>query len=304
MRSVVIGLGVQGQKRVKVAGESVVATVDPVVPEAQYRTVDQVPLDSYDAALVCTPDGEKVDILNYLLSNRKHVLVEKPLTSDNQESLTSLKKLVNTSGVACYTAYNHRFEPHIVRLKELLDSRELGEVYVAKYFYGNGTAQLVKGSAWRDTGLGALGDLGSHLLDLSLFLLGQTNSKFELWSARGFETQSWDHVLFGSRGKPFIELETTFLSWRNSFSIDVLAERGSAHINGLCKWGPSTFTVRRRVYPSGVPHEEVQTIESPDPTWEMEYRHFEGLCRTGGTNIGNDCWINRVLKEAARSVAD
>jgi len=165
VRTVVIGLGVQGRKRMKVAGKSIVATVDPMVPEAQFKALDQVPLDSYDAALVCTPDSEKVELLSYLLSNRKHVLVEKPLTADNEKSLTYLENLARASGVACYTAYNHRFEPHIVRLKELLNSRDLGEIYVAKFFYGNGTALDVKNSAWRDAGLGALGDLGSHLLD-------------------------------------------------------------------------------------------------------------------------------------------
>ena len=32
-------------------------------------------------------------------------------------------------------------------------------------FYGNGTARLVRDSAWRDQGAGVLPDLGSHLLD-------------------------------------------------------------------------------------------------------------------------------------------
>ena len=301
MRTVVVGVGVQGQKRIAAARNNIVAMVDPVVSKAQYKAIDQVPLDSYDAALVCTPDGAKIETLNFLLTHGKHVLVEKPLTAANSQHISQLGEAARAAGVACYTAYNHRFEPHIVRLKELLDSGALGEIYVAKFFYGNGTALDVKGSKWRDVGTGALNDLGSHLLDLTLFLLGQRDSKFELWSAGGFETQSWDHVLFGLRGKPCVELEATFLSWRNTFLIDVLAERGSAHVNGLCKWGSSTFTVRMRVFPSGVPEEEVQTIDGPDPTWVAEYQHFEELCQAGGTNIDNDCWINDVLKDAVQA---
>ncbi len=34
----------------------------------------------------------------------------------------------------------------------------------------------------------------------------------------------------------------TLLMWRNHFTCDILAENGSAHIESLCKWGPSTFT--------------------------------------------------------------
>ena len=44
MRVVVAGLGVQGQKRKAVAGSEVVATVDPVHPEAQYKRIEDVPV--------------------------------------------------------------------------------------------------------------------------------------------------------------------------------------------------------------------------------------------------------------------
>jgi len=64
---VVVGLGVQGRKRLAIAGRDVVATVDPVIPEAQYRTIDEVPLDVFDAALVCTPDDAKVEMVAYRL---------------------------------------------------------------------------------------------------------------------------------------------------------------------------------------------------------------------------------------------
>ena len=39
-------------------------------------------------------------------------------------------------------------------------------------FYGNGTARLVRESAWRDAGAGVLPDLGSHLLDTARFWFG------------------------------------------------------------------------------------------------------------------------------------
>ena len=48
-------------------------------------------------------------------------------------------------------------------------------------------------------------------------------------------------------------------------------------MSGLCKWGPSTLTVRRRVYPAGVPYSESITLEKTDPTWDAEYNHFMQL---------------------------
>ena len=60
LRVIVAGLGVQGRKRLRVAGRDVVANVDPVHVEADYRTLKDVPLESYDAALLCVPDPAKV----------------------------------------------------------------------------------------------------------------------------------------------------------------------------------------------------------------------------------------------------
>jgi scyllo-inositol 2-dehydrogenase (NADP+) len=295
MRVVVVGLGVQGHKRRAVAGDEAVATVDPVNPEAQYRRLEDVPLASYDAALVCTPDEAKIDLLAHLLSNGKHLLVEKPLFGEPKE-LLRLKSLAERKRVTCYTAYNHRFEPHFMRMKELLDSGRLGRVYCIRMFYGNGTARLVRDSAWRDQGAGVLPDLGSHLLDTALFWLGKPVSGFRIHSANRFENRAFDHVVFGADADPVLQFEVTLLSWRNHHYTDVLAEKGSAHIQSLCKWGPSTFTVRDRKLPSGRPDEESVTLVQADPTWALEYEHFKRLCARGESNIENDIWINDTLR--------
>ena len=89
----------------------------------------------------------------------------------------------------------------------------------------------------------------------------------------------------------------TLLSWRNHFTCDVFAELGSAHISSLCKWGPSEFTHRVRVLPSGRPSEQPITLVQDDPTWALEYEHFKMLCRERRpTDLSNDIWLNRVLR--------
>jgi predicted dehydrogenase len=302
MRVIVVGLGVQGRKRLGIAGAEAVATVDPVAPEAHFRQIEDVPLERYDAALVCTPDGVKLGLLEYLLGHGKHVLVEKPLIAESDEALLRLKALAAQHHAVCYTAYNHRFEPHIVRLKGVLESGALGRVYLAKFFYGNGTARDVRNSAWRDQGLGVFPDLGSHLLDWTLFLFGPPAVAAEVWRHSRFENRASDHFAFGFRGTaPELDYEMTLLSWRNTFRCDVFAEHGTAHIDGLCKWGPSTFTLRHRILPSGRPTEEAETLVCPDPTWKAEYAHFLGLCRQPGTNLDNDLWINGVFNAVGRS---
>ncbi len=296
MKVIVVGLGVQGHKRRAVAGKDVVAVIDPFHPEADFKSVMDVPLSSYDAALVCTPDEAKGDVLGCLLGNGKHVLVEKPLLNDETASLHALSKLAAENKATCYTAYNHRFEPHFVRMKDAIAKGKLGKIYSLRMFYGNGTARLVRESAWRDQGAGVLPDLGSHLLDTVLFWLGRPEAPFEVISANRFENQAFDHFCFGSAGDIRIELEMTLLSWRNHFTADVFAEKGSAHIESLCKWGPSTFTLRDRKLPSGRPDEDSSTLVQPDPTWQLEYEYFKNLCRSGESNIENDIWVDNVLQ--------
>jgi scyllo-inositol 2-dehydrogenase (NADP+) len=297
MRVIVVGMGVQGRKRLDVAGKEVVATVDPYCATAQFRRVQDVPLSSYDAALLCIPDEAKLELITYLLTNSKHLLVEKPLFAAKTSELIHLRTLAEQNSTVCYTAYNHRFEPHFVRMKQVLDSGRLGKIYCLRLFYGNGTARLVRDSAWRDQGAGVLTDLGSHLLDTVLFWFGKTAAPFEIYSSNRFENRTFDHFSFGANGSPVLQLEMTLLNWRNHFYADVFAEKGSAHIQSLCKWGPSTFTLRNRKLPSGRPDEESVILVQPDPTWDLEYQHFKDLCINGQSNIENDIWINSLLND-------
>jgi predicted dehydrogenase len=299
LRVVVAGMGVQGRKRVATAGSDVVATVDPVdsvAGGADFKTIEEVPLESYDAVLVCIPDQAKMAVLGYLLEHGKHVLVEKPILAEDETSIRRLRDLAEENEAVCYTAYNHRFEPHFMRMKELITSGVLGRIYTLRMFYGNGTARLVRDSAWRDEGAGVLPDLGSHLLDTLLFWTGAPKTPFSVRAANRFENRTFDHVVLDSEGEISIQLEMTLLSWRNHFTCDVLAEKGSAHIESLCKWGPTTFRHRTRVLPSGRPEEEEETLEQDDPTWALEYNHFKSLCTGDGpSNLDNDLWINREL---------
>jgi predicted dehydrogenase len=304
MRAVVVGYGVQGKKRFRVAGPDAIGIVDPYFAEADWRDLTDVPLDSYDAALVCTPDEPKIGLLQHLFKHGKHALIEKPLFADSEAKLRAIEALARANGAICYTAYNHRFEPHFVRMRDLIRSGALGSIYRCRMFYGNGTARLVRDSAWRDQGAGVLPDLASHLLDTARFWFGDIGDDLRLVSANCFENRTADHVVISSESsRPKLELEMTLLAWRNHFTCDVFAEKGSAHIESLCKWGPSIFTQRTRVLPAGRPPEEAVTLVQDDPTWAVEYDHFKRLCETKApADLSNDICLHRILDRLAVDV--
>lgn len=301
MRVVIIGFGVQGKKRKLVAAESCVATIDPKNSDADFRSLDEVSDDQYDAALVCVPDSEKEDLIHRLVEKGKSVLVEKPLTLSTPSAYATLERLALTRGVTIYVAYNHRFEPHLVEAKEILAAGTLGKIYRCNLFYGNGTAALVRQSPWRDSGSGVLGDLGSHVLDLLDFWFERDLSDLNLISAARYENYAPDHaVMSGSQYLPDILCEVSMVSWRNYFEANIIGEQGSLHVRSLCKWSESELIVRTRVLPSGEPSETRKVVPKGDPTWQREFQHFANLfALRHATDLQKDFRINVALSRLA-----
>lgn len=294
MRYLLAGLGNIGHKRRAVLGGRCVATADPFNLEADYPAAEACPTDRYDAVVLAVPNQAKLELLEHFLCLGKHVLVEKPLLLPSWESAERLERTARERGVIWYTSYNHCFEPLIVALKEQVDSRTIGRVYYGRLFYGNGTVGNVVGT-WRDQGLGVLEDLGSHLLDLAGYLLGCQGTEFVAWSLGRHESASFDHGILASADGRFV-LEMSFLCWKNTFAVELFGERGSLHLHGLHKWGPSELVLRGRALPSGVPRETRQTSDGPDETWQRDVEHFEALAATGCTSMRNDWWISRTLR--------
>ena len=284
MRTIVIGLGVQGNKRKTVACRDFKFSVDPLNKKATYKHLDEVDFKSFDSALLCTPDELKFEYVKKLVSNGKHVLIEKPFNIPALQ-LKEISDLASKSSTTVYVAYNHRFEPHWVTTKKLIENEKIGKVYKVNLLYGNGTAELVKNSIWRDKDLGVIPDLASHLFDLVDFWFGLEKYDLEVVSVNKFENNAYDNAIIKLVGSPEVILEISLLSWRNDFRAELVGSEGSILLESLCKWGPSRLTLRNRKRPSGKPDEEISTLVCSDPTWEAEYHHFLNLINDN--NLGN-----------------
>jgi predicted dehydrogenase len=106
----------------------------------------------------------------------KHVICEKPLGRDARESYEIWRRVAG-SGVKHMCAFNYRFVPAVRLAREMITAGELGEIrhFRARYLQSWGTdAELM---SWRfdraQAGSGALGDLGSHIIDLARYLVGE-----------------------------------------------------------------------------------------------------------------------------------
>jgi predicted dehydrogenase len=105
----------------------------------------------------------------------KHVICEKPLGRDANESYETWQR-VQATGVKHMCAFNYRFVPAVRLAYEIINSGELGDLqhFRGSYLQEWGTTE---GDIWRfdkaTAGSGALGDLGTHVIDLARYLVGE-----------------------------------------------------------------------------------------------------------------------------------
>ena len=304
MKILIVGFGVQGQKRKAILKNHKVITVDNFNKLADYKNIKEIPNKSYEVVFLCVPDDQKFKLMKYFIDKKKHILIEKPLWFKNINDFYIIQKQAIKKKVLCYIAYNHQFEPHFVNIKQILKSKSLGKIYSCRIFYGNGTARLVKKSKWRDKGSGVLQDLAPHLLNILETWFVNKKFKFNIVSSNNFENKSLDHVVILFKSKQIrIELEMTMCMWKNHLTCDIIGSKGSAHVDSLCKWGPSTLTVRKRKFPSGIPNENNKVLKMKDPTWKLEHKHFFNLIKKRKkTNLSHDIWIYKELKRMEKQI--
>jgi predicted dehydrogenase len=109
----------------------------------------------------------------------KHVLCEKPLGLSAEESRAMWQE-AERAGVVHLCGFNYRFVPAVRLARELLEAEELGEVVHFRARYLQSWGWDADPALWRfdraEAGTGALGDLGTHIIDLARYLAGDIAS--------------------------------------------------------------------------------------------------------------------------------
>jgi predicted dehydrogenase len=107
----------------------------------------------------------------------KHVVCEKPLGLTADESYEIWQR-VAAADVRHMCAFNYRFVPAVRLARELLEAGELGEIHHFRASYQQEwLSDPDFAMVWRldsaAAGSGALGDLGTHVIDLARYLVGE-----------------------------------------------------------------------------------------------------------------------------------
>jgi predicted dehydrogenase len=147
------------------------------VPRA-YASLDEVLADpTVGVVHVTSPNHLHVTQASAVMAARKHVVCEKPLAMNATES-AELVRLADQAGVVNAVNFNIRFYPLHQHVREIVAEGQLGEVRLVTGHYFQDWLLFDTDWNWRlepDKGgaLRAVGDIGSHWLDLMAFITGQ-----------------------------------------------------------------------------------------------------------------------------------
>ncbi len=128
--------------------------------------------ESIDLIHVCTPNKSHSFITIAALEAGKHVMCEKPMAKTSEEARAMLEAAKRT-GKKLTIGYDNRYRPDSLLLKKICERGDLGDIYFAK-------AHAIRRRAvptWgvflneEEQGGGPLIDIGTHALDLTLWLM-------------------------------------------------------------------------------------------------------------------------------------
>lgn len=235
--------------------------------------------DEIYAVDICTPNHLHAPMAIAAFEAGKHVICEKPI-STNAKDAKAMVEAGKKAGRTFMMAFNNRFRGDTQLLKKCIENNDLGEIYYAKcgWLRRKGIPERGWFATKAESGGGPLIDLGVHVLDLTLWLMGNPKPVYVLGSSYA----KFGPEMFAAKGRVYdvedlaagmVKLEngaTVMLeaSWHSHvqterFSSQLIGTRGGAEIEPL------------RIYTDVNDNNADTVLQHPNVSGhEMEIVHF------------------------------
>jgi predicted dehydrogenase len=164
----------------------VVGRTEAKVKEAQERLGFEEAATSWQSVLsrkdidivdICTPGDSHAEIAVAAAEAKKAILCEKPLANDVAEA-ERMNAAVKKAGVVNMVCHNYRRCPAVTLAKKIIDEGKIGDIHHYRGVYlQDWIVDPNFPRVWRlekaRSGSGSLGDILSHTMDLSRYLVGE-----------------------------------------------------------------------------------------------------------------------------------
>lgn len=185
-----------------------------------------------EAVIITTPTASHKEIAIESLKAGKDVLVEKPLARSSQEA----KAIVETAAKykrKLMVGMNLRFRPDLILIRTLIHSGEIGTPFYVKCSWIRKPSSHEKWFKQKEeAGGGVILDLGIHLVDLSLWLLGYPDvlsvaAQNYYHTAKNLEDSSISIIRCENSSLINMEVSWSLAVGKDSFYVTVFGNKGS-----------------------------------------------------------------------------
>ena len=224
-----------------------------------------------DAVVLATPHSLHVPQTIAAAQAGKHVFCEKPFALSGAEAREAADA-VDKAGVTLGLGYNRRWHPEMTKLRNMIDTGELGIVLHVEATMTFPNALLLKADAWRasreETPCGGLTPMGVHAVDGMIDLCGPIDEVYcqSFRRAVSIDADDTTSILFrmteGMSG-----YLGTMTATGGGFSFQVYGSKGYVRLEGM-------------THVAGAPSEERRTrlfgncifkpAQGPAKPWEAE----------------------------------
>ncbi len=237
-----------------------------------------------DAVSVVVPTTLHTEVALDVINSGTHVLVEKPI-ADTLENADKMIKAAHDAKVKLMVGHIERFNPAVLKLKEIIDSGMLGKIVsISSRRVGPFNPRI------RDVGI--IMDLGVHDIDVMSYLYGRKIN--EVYTIAGNDIHTFeDHATILLRFDINLSgiVETNWLTPNKIRKLTVIGLKGVAYLDYI-----------------------KQTVEIEDETWlrtakiepreplKIELEHFVNALRNDHDVISNGDTSRHALQVAMAAI--
>ncbi|WP_427024478.1 Gfo/Idh/MocA family protein [Aureimonas ureilytica] len=258
------------------------------VPEAARFSYDRMgdmrDEAAIDVAYVVTPNSTHAELVVKAFEAGKHVMCEKPMATSSADC----QRMIDAARAAdrkLMVAYRAHFEPSNVKLKEMLDAGELGDVLFANSDHHRPLEPSLPRDQWRMkkvlAGGGSLVDIGIYSLNGLIWFLGELPNRVSATivqppgDARFAEVEDIAAAQLEFPSGKRIHISSGYQA--NKKRIDLFGSKATAVLDPATAYGGNRLRVTQ---PEGTLEVLVETPSAEQFTREID--HLSHAIREGG----------------------
>lgn len=233
-------------------------------PVKGFQDVGGALQEDFDGFTIAAPAPFHYDIAKLLIQNGKSVLVEKPMTLSAETSL-ELVELAKAKSVQLMVGHVLLFHPAIRKIKELIDSGKIGELY---YLYSNrlnlGTVRTEENVFW---------SFAPHDISVLNYFVGETPEGLGSKGAKFLQRDVYDYTMTQLTYPKNIHAHI-FVSWLHPFKEHRVVVIGS---KGMITFEDSSPEKEIKFYNKHIEFEQGIPIKVENPTEIIPYEKRQPL---------------------------